>query len=81
MFFCYSDIINAIKTTSKDEQSEIKNILVAIDYKNGDIKDYLRHLSKALIPTKEQVKEMESIYGESIGIEKEDVEDFEDLEP
>lgn len=80
MQFSYADIIDNIKYTSVDEQKKIKDMLIKIDFQNGDIKDYFKHLSKALIPRREQVEEMESIYGESIiGIEKEYEE--EDLEP
>lgn len=46
-------------------------MLVRIDMANGDILDYFKHLSKALIPDKKMVEELEDIYGESIGIEKE----------
>jgi len=64
--FSYEDVLTAIKTTSKDEQAEIKNMLVAIDYKNGDIKDYLRHLSKVLITTIENMEEPQTNFNQEV---------------
>ena len=69
--FSYKDVLNNIKTTSEKEQGKIKEMLIIIDYNNGDVKDFLKHLSKALIPSQEEIKNMEEIYGETIyGIEK-----------
>lgn len=45
----YGCVIDAIKNTSKIEQQKIQNILVKIDFQNGDIKHFLRHLAKALV--------------------------------
>ena len=42
-------VIEAIKNTSKDEQKGIKAMLVKIDFCNGDIVDYFRHLAQALV--------------------------------
>jgi len=44
----YGVILESINRTNKAEQKKIKNTLVKIDYKNGDIKHFLRHLGKAL---------------------------------
>lgn len=77
--FSYHDIVYEIKNASEEEQNEIQSMLIKIDFSNGNIKDFLKHLSKALIPSKEEVEELESIYGKSIGIEIEKIEDLEKI--
>lgn len=74
MIFSYENVINSIKNTTEQEQNEIKNMLVMLDFNSADIKDYLRHLSKALIPSRKMVEKLESIYGESIDLEMENKE-------
>lgn len=74
MMFSYENVINSIKKTTEQGQNEIKNILVMLDFNNADIKNYLRHLSKALIPSQKMVEKLESIYGESIDLEMENKE-------
>lgn len=44
----YGVVVEAIKATSETEQKAIQNMMVKIDFVNGDIKDYLRHLAKAI---------------------------------
>ena len=46
--FDYGYIVQAIKNTSIQEQKAIKEMLVKIDFVNGDVKHYLRHLAQAL---------------------------------
>ncbi|GHT70881.1 hypothetical protein FACS1894110_23090 [Spirochaetia bacterium] len=46
--FDYAVIIETIKHTGKQEQAAIKNMLVMIDFRNGDICHYFRHLAQAL---------------------------------
>ena len=41
-------VIEAIKGTTGKAQAVIKDALVKIDFTNGDIVGYLRHLAKAL---------------------------------
>ena len=41
-------VIEHIKITSKQEQAKIKDILVMIDFKNGDICHFFKHLAQAL---------------------------------
>jgi hypothetical protein len=41
-------VIDAIMTTSVEEQKAIGDVLRRIDFVNGDVCDYLRHLAKAL---------------------------------
>lgn len=67
--FSYEDIINNIKAAPENEQSIIKDTLVKLDFANKDILDYLRFLSKALLPSIKEVKEMEDVFGESINLE------------
>jgi len=48
--FIDSDVvIEAIKTTSGQEQAQIKNTLVMIDFKNGDINHFFEHLARGLV--------------------------------
>ena len=48
--FIDSDVvIEAIKTTSGQEQAQIKNTLVMIDFKNGDINHFFKHLAHGLV--------------------------------
>ena len=47
-FMTVETVIEAIKATGKVEQQKIKDTLVLIDFKNGDITHYFRHLAQAL---------------------------------
>ena len=41
-------IVEHILIAPKSEQAAIKNVLVKIDFNNGDILDFFKHLAKAL---------------------------------
>lgn len=41
-------IVEHILIAPKTEQQAIKNVLVRIDFNNGDILDFFKHLAKAL---------------------------------
>ena len=41
-------IVEHILIAPKTEQQAIKNVLVKIDFNNGDILDFFKHLAKAL---------------------------------
>lgn len=41
-------VLDTIKSTSKKEQKEIKKIFVMIDFKNGDILHFVKHLAQAI---------------------------------
>ena len=41
-------IVEHILIAPKSEQEAIKNVLVKIDFNNGDILDFFKHLAKAL---------------------------------
>ena len=43
-----SMVIDAIKATGSNEQAQIKNTLVRIDFANGDICHFFNHLAGAL---------------------------------
>lgn len=43
-----SIVIDAMKGTSADEQAAIKNTFVKIDFANGDVMDFIKHLAGAL---------------------------------
>lgn len=45
----YQMVFDAIKGTSTTEQEAIKRNLIKIDFVNGDIKHYFRHLAQALV--------------------------------
>jgi hypothetical protein len=44
----YGVIVEHIKISTKQEQEKIKNIIVNIDFKNGDVLHFFRHLGKAV---------------------------------
>ena len=44
----YGNVIVAIKSTLANEQKKIKSMLIIIDFQNGDVKHYLRHLAKEI---------------------------------
>ena len=41
-------VVEHILIAPKSEQEAIKNVLVKIDFANGDILDFFKHLAKAL---------------------------------
>ena len=42
-------VIETIKTAPAHEQAGIKNILVKIDFANGDVNHFFKHLAQALV--------------------------------
>ena len=42
-------VIEAIKNAPPNEQRGIKDMIVKIDFANGDVNDYFKHLAKALV--------------------------------
>lgn len=44
-------VIDLIRQASHSEQVKIKDILVKIDFKNGDINHFLEHLAKGYLST------------------------------
>lgn len=57
--FEFGHIIDTMKITSIEEQEEIKNNLIRIDFVNGDVRGYLKHLANALINTYSKLKKSE----------------------
>lgn len=51
--FEVGNIVENIKATSPKEQAQIKDMLVKIDFYNGDVLDYFKHLAQALIDNSE----------------------------
>ncbi len=47
-YFEVGNIIANIKATTPEEQAGIKDMIVKIDFHNGDVVDYFRHLAQAL---------------------------------
>lgn len=41
-------VVEHIQIASPAEQMEIKNMLVKIDFHNGDVMDFFKHLAKAI---------------------------------
>lgn len=73
--FTYREVLDNFKMTSEREQQEIKEKIIEIDFYNADVKEFIRHMSKALLPSREEVKKLEEIYGKSINLEVEDEEE------
>lgn len=44
----YQAVVDMMKVAPPHEQNSIKAVLVKIDFRNGDVKDFLRHLGKAI---------------------------------
>lgn len=55
--FEVGNVIENIKLAPPEEQAQIKDMLVKIDFNNGSVLDYLRHLAQALVKNFEQEKE------------------------
>jgi len=47
-FMTVGVIVEHILIAHKSEQKNIKNMLVRIDFNNGDILDFIKHLAKAI---------------------------------
>jgi len=45
----YGVIVEHIKIAPEHEQKKIKDIIVKIDFQNGDVLHFFRHLGKALV--------------------------------
>jgi hypothetical protein len=41
-------VLDAMKATTPSEQAAIKTMIVRIDFANGDVVDYLKHLAQAI---------------------------------
>lgn len=52
--FEIGNIVETIKATSPKEQAEIKDMLVKIDFHNGDVIDYFKHLARALVKNEQE---------------------------
>lgn len=74
--FELGNVIENIKTTSKEEQNAIKDMIVKIDFYNGDVVDYFKHLSKALVKNYYQIEQQEIIPEK-----QENKTELEDLKP
>ncbi len=58
-YFEVGNIIENIKATTPKEQEEIKNMIIKIDFYNGDVVDYFKHLAQALAQNYEQQMKIE----------------------
>ena len=47
-FMTYENVVEAIKSAPSNEQAGIKTMIVKIDFKNGDVKPYFKHLAQAI---------------------------------
>ena len=59
-YFEVENIIENIKATTPKEQEEIKNMIIKIDFYNGDVVDYFKHLAQVLAQNYEQQMEKEN---------------------
>ncbi len=55
--FEIGNIVENIKATTPKEQAQIKDMIVKIDFHNGNVIDYFKHLAKALVMNYQQEKE------------------------
>lgn len=53
-YFEVGNVIENIKATTPEEQEEIKKTIIKIDFYNGDVVDYFKHLAQALAQNFEQ---------------------------
>ncbi len=44
----YQNVVDAIASAPKSEQTAIRNNLIRIDFANGDVFHYFRHLAQAI---------------------------------
>ena len=44
----YEHVIEAVKSAPREEQDRIKTLIVHIDFRNGDVKHFFRHLAQAI---------------------------------
>lgn len=59
--FEVGNIIENIKIAPPAEQTQIKDMLVKIDFHNGSVIDYFKHLAKALVKNYENEQQQEQI--------------------
>lgn len=84
-FFEIGNIVENIKATTREEQIAIKDMIVKIDFHNGDIIDYFKHLAKALAENfekqfEEQDKTLVNEVAKKISNKNKNIEYF-DLHP
>ena len=84
-FFEIGNIVEHIKTTTQEEQRAIKDMMIKIDFHNGDIIDYFKHLAKALAEdfekeTEKQDKSLADKVSKKINNKNRNIEYF-DLHP
>lgn len=74
--FEIGNIIENIKATSSNEQNAIKDMIVKIDFHNGDVVDYFKHLAKALVENyeREEIKVQEKTEDKQDKVENTDNE-------
>lgn len=48
-FISSSVVVEHILVASPDEQAKIKDIIVQIDFRNGDVNHFFKHLAGALV--------------------------------
>lgn len=48
-FMPYGVVVEHLKIAPEHEQKSIKEMIVKIDFKNGDVKHFFRHLAQAIV--------------------------------
>jgi len=47
----YGVVVEHIKIATHQDKIKIKDVIVQIDFKNGDVKHFFRHLAEAIVST------------------------------
>lgn len=45
----YGSVVELMKKAPASEQAQLKTMLVKIDFVNGDVRDFMRHIMKAVV--------------------------------
>lgn len=45
----YGSVVELMKKAPAAEQAQLKTMLVKIDFVNGDVRDFMRHIMKAVV--------------------------------
>lgn len=71
-YFELGNVIENIKATSKEEQEEIRKMIVKIDFHNADVIDYFKHLAQALVANyqNEKNQDLKEDDKEEVNVEK-----------
>lgn len=69
-YFELGNVIENIKATSKEEQEEIRKMIVKIDFYNADVVDYFKHLAQTLVENYQNDRDETTVGKENIAVNK-----------